>query len=66
VFDDDNPLALLRQIKPDVHAKGGSWKPERIGAEKKLVESWGGKLRLFPMIGDHSTTKLIENIQSKS
>jgi D-beta-D-heptose 7-phosphate kinase/D-beta-D-heptose 1-phosphate adenosyltransferase len=64
VFDDDNPLGLLRRIKPDVHAKGGSWKPERIAAEKKLVESWGGNLRLFPMIGDHSTTKLIEKIQS--
>ena len=38
VFDNDNPLALLRRIKPDVHAKGGSWKPERIAAEKKLVE----------------------------
>lgn len=64
VFNQDNPLALLQRIKPDVHTKGGSWKPERITAEKALVESWGGKLRLFPMVGDHSTTRLIEKIQS--
>ncbi len=64
LFNRDNPLFLLRRIRPDVHAKGGSWKPERIAAEKALVESWGGKLRLFPMIGDHSTTRLIERIQS--
>jgi bifunctional ADP-heptose synthase (sugar kinase/adenylyltransferase) len=65
IFNDDTPLKLLRTIKPDVHAKGGSWKPDRIAAEKKLVESWGGKLRLFPMVGDHSTTRLIERIQSR-
>lgn len=65
IFNEDTPLALLRRIKPDFHVKGGSWKPERIAAEKKLVESWGGKLRLFPMVGDHSTTRLIERIQSR-
>ena len=65
IFNEDNPLALLRKIKPDFHAKGGSWKPDRIAAEKTLVESWGGKLRLFPMVGDHSTTKLIKRIQSR-
>ena|ERR1043166_2564350 len=65
IFDRDDPLFLLRQIKPDVHAKGGSWKPERIAAEKRLVESWGGKLRLFPMIGDHSTTRLIELVKRR-
>jgi len=65
IFSQDNPLALLRKIKPNVHAKGGSWKTERIAAERRLVESWGGKLKLFPMIGDHSTTKLIDKIQSR-
>jgi rfaE bifunctional protein nucleotidyltransferase chain/domain len=66
VFHDDNPLALLRRLKPDIHAKGGSWKPERIAAEKRLVESWGGKLKLFPMAGEHSTTELIERIKAHS
>jgi len=65
IFNGDTPLLLLRRIKPDIHAKGGSWKPERIAAEKKLVESWGGKLRLFPMVGGHSTTKLIEAIRKR-
>ncbi|MSR65236.1 MAG: hypothetical protein EXS18_05580 [Verrucomicrobiae bacterium] len=66
IFNEDTPLKLLRKIKPDVHSKGGSWQPDRIAVEKKLVESWGGRLRLFPMIGDLSTTKLIERIQSRS
>lgn len=65
IFDDDNPLSLLRKIRPEVHAKGGSWKPERVAAEKRLIESWGGKLRLFPMVGDHSTTKLIEKVTQR-
>lgn len=66
IFGEDTPLALLRKIKPDVHAKGGSWRPERIATEKKLVESWGGKLKLFPMVGKHSTTELIQRIRGHS
>lgn len=64
IFSEDTPLRLLRRIKPDVHNKGGSWKPERIAAEKKLVASWGGKLKLFPMVGTFSTTELIKKIGS--
>jgi len=60
VFNDDTPLKFLAKIKSDVHVKGGSWKAERIAAEKKLIASWGGKMKLFPMIGNYSTTKLIE------
>ena len=66
IFNGDDPLSLLRAIQPDVHAKGGSWKPDRIAAEKQLVETWGGQLRLFPMVGTHSTTKLIERIRCSS
>jgi len=50
VFGENTPLKLLKQIKPDVHVKGGSWLPERIAAEKKMVESWR-RLKLFPMVG---------------
>lgn len=62
VFDEDTPLRLLGKIRPHVHVKGGSWLPERIAAEKKLVESCGGTLKLFPMVEEHSTTRLIARI----
>lgn len=62
VFGEDTPLRLLGKIRPHVHVKGGSWLPERVAAEKKLVESWGGTLTLFPMIEEHSTTRLIARI----
>lgn len=65
VFFKDTPLQLLRRIKPDVHTKGGSWKPERIAAEKRLVASWGGKLKLFPMVGEYSTTNLVRSIEKR-
>ncbi len=65
IFHEDNPLRLLRRLKPDLHAKGGSWKPERLASERKLVESWGGRLKLFPMVGEHSTTRLIEEIAER-
>jgi rfaE bifunctional protein nucleotidyltransferase chain/domain len=65
IFNEDTPLKLISKIKPDVHVKGGSWKTERVAAEQKLVKSWGGKRKSFPMIGNYSTTKLIERIKKR-
>ena len=65
IFDDDAPLQLLKEIKPDFFVKGGSFIPERIAEEKKLLESWGGQHKTFPLEEGLSTTKKIEEILKK-
>ena len=64
-FDDDTPLTVIEQIRPDVLVKGGDWKVADIvgGAE---VVGWGGKVRSLPYLEGRSTTRLIERARRKS
>jgi rfaE bifunctional protein nucleotidyltransferase chain/domain len=60
VFDADTPLSALESIEPDVHVKGGSYEPDRVASEKALLESWGGRLEMCPLLESFSTSRLIE------
>ncbi len=62
-FDDCEVTGTLEKIKPDVHVKGGTVIPERIGREKQFVESWGGRHICLGKIGEYSSTSLIEKIK---
>jgi len=63
-FDEKEVLEPLKKIKPDVHIKGGTFLPERIKAERELVESWGGKHLCLGEIPGYSTTHMINTIRS--
>jgi rfaE bifunctional protein nucleotidyltransferase chain/domain len=59
VFAGDNPLDEIRQLRPQIHVKGGSFEPDRVRAERELVESWGGRLVCTEMVEGFSTTDYI-------
>jgi len=59
VFDDPTPLRLILAVRPDVIVKGGDYNPESIVGAKE-VESWGGQVRIVPIVQGFSTTRLIE------
>lgn len=61
-FSDDNPLELIRRLRPDIHVKGGSFEPERVKAERELVEGWGGRLVCLEMVAGYSTTAYIRSV----
>lgn len=63
VFDDDNPLGLLKDLRPNVHVKGGSFDENRIAKEKKLLSEWGGEFKNFELEGGKSTTNIIDKIR---
>lgn len=65
IFQGDTPLDQLECIRPDGHVKGGSFIPERIKAEKDLLARWGGKLHSIPMVGNFSSTRLLETYSTK-
>ncbi|MBF0238099.1 MAG: adenylyltransferase/cytidyltransferase family protein [SAR324 cluster bacterium] len=65
-FHGDNPLYMIDRIAPAVHVKGGSFEPERIAREKQLVESKGGKLITLELIGEFSSSHLIQNVRAMS
>jgi D-beta-D-heptose 7-phosphate kinase/D-beta-D-heptose 1-phosphate adenosyltransferase len=61
IFDEDTPERLIREVKPDVLAKGGDWTPDRI-VGREFVESRGGRVVSVPLREGLSTTALIERI----
>ncbi len=60
VFDEDTPLNLIAGLKPQVHVKGGSFLDERVREERELLTTWGGHLIAYPMVGEFSTTRILE------
>ena len=57
-FDQDTPLTLIEQLRPDVLAKGADYREEQVvGAAE--VKSWGGRVVLIPLMENHSTTGII-------
>jgi rfaE bifunctional protein nucleotidyltransferase chain/domain len=61
-FDQDTPLELIRECRPEVLVKGGDWKPEAIvGAAE--VRTWGGSVHSIPFRYALSTTALLEKIR---
>jgi len=57
IFEEQNPMKLLEQIRPAVHVKGGDYRPEDL-PEAALVKSWGGEVLVTPLIEGRSTTKI--------
>jgi rfaE bifunctional protein nucleotidyltransferase chain/domain len=62
LFDEDSPVALLSELKPQVHAKGTDYTPESV-PERDVVASYGGKTAIVGDPKDHATTDLIDRIR---
>ncbi|MEW5722031.1 MAG: D-glycero-beta-D-manno-heptose 1-phosphate adenylyltransferase [Thermodesulfobacteriota bacterium] len=63
IFDQEDPLELIRFLAPDVLVKGGDWPVEKI-VGREVVEARGGVVRSIPLIQDASTTDTIRRILS--
>jgi rfaE bifunctional protein nucleotidyltransferase chain/domain len=64
VFDEDTPLEIIGQLRPDIIVKGGDYQMQVL-PETKLVESWGGKAVAIPFEFARSTTHLVEKIRQR-
>lgn len=62
VFNELTPLELIRELRPDIITKGGDYKKSEI-VGSKFVESYGGKVKIIPLLKSHSTSNLLINIQ---
>lgn len=58
-FDEDTPLELITQIKPDILVKGGDYDMSKL-AETRVVEAYGGRALALPFVDGYSTTTLLE------
>jgi len=61
IFDEDNPLEVIRYLMPDILVKGGDWKEEDIiGSD--VVKAAGGEVHRIPFVNGVSTTDIIKKI----
>lgn len=62
LFDEDDPRALLRAVRPDILVKGSEYtRAQVVGA--RLVEAWGGRVELIPHVDGWSTSSLLEKLR---
>jgi D-beta-D-heptose 7-phosphate kinase/D-beta-D-heptose 1-phosphate adenosyltransferase len=66
VFNEDSPLALLKELKPDIKVKGGSFIKERVEEEDRIVKSYGGISRYIDLQGNYSTSNIIKKFSGSS
>jgi rfaE bifunctional protein nucleotidyltransferase chain/domain len=62
MFDEDTPLALIQQLRPDIIVKGGDYDMETL-PETASVKSWGGRAVSIPFEFQLSTTSLVSKIR---
>ncbi len=60
-FEEEDPRALLKTIRPDVHVNGAEYGPNCIEAE--TVKKYGGKLHLALRLPSLSTSEIIAKIK---
>lgn len=64
IFDEDTPATLLSRLRPDIYAKGGDHRAELL-TEARVVDEYGGEVRILSYLPDRSTSAMIERIRGE-
>jgi D-glycero-beta-D-manno-heptose 1-phosphate adenylyltransferase len=64
IFDELNNNLNIETLRPDVYIKAGDYDISRLSSAP-LVQSYGGEVKLIPVVSDTSSSDLIEKIQSR-
>lgn len=64
IFSEDTPLELIKSLKPDILVKGGDYSPETV-VGREIVEGYGGKVCIIPLLKGISTSLLVDKIRRK-
>ncbi len=61
IFEEGNPLRVIRALLPDILVKGGDWaEDDIIGAD--VVKAAGGQVQRIPFEPGFSTSSIIDRI----
>ncbi len=61
-FDEDTPLELIEQVRPDVLVKGGDYDMSRL-PESAVVQRYGGRALAIDLVQGYSTSALVPKIR---
>ena len=59
VFGEDDPRAILRELRPHVWAKGGDYAATEL-PEAEVLAEWGARAVIVPYVAGRSTTGIID------
>ena len=62
-FDEDTPLELISELRPDLLVKGGDYDMDKL-AETAVVRAYGGDALAIPFVDGYSTTALVKKIRA--
>ncbi len=65
LFDEPDVRALIREIRPDVQAKGTDYTRETV-PERDEVLAYGGRVEIVGDPKDHSTTELLAQLRQRT
>jgi len=61
-FDEDTPLQLITELRPDILVKGGDYDMARL-PEASVVQAYGGQALALPFVAGYSTSALVQKIR---
>lgn len=65
IFEEERVTRLLREIRPQVYAKGGDYTVDSLNQEEAAaLRDIAAEINILPLVPGKSTTKLIEKMES--
>ncbi len=64
IFPEPTVEAVLRAIRPDIHAKGTDYTEDSV-PERDVVRSFGGRVAIVGDPKDHSTSEMISQLDQR-
>ena len=64
IFDEDTPLELICELKPDMLVKGGDYDSHTMVGAKE-VEADGGSVKIIPLLKGYGTSILVDRILNR-
>jgi D-glycero-beta-D-manno-heptose 1-phosphate adenylyltransferase len=64
IFDESDVRALVRELRPDIHAKGTDYTAESVPERDTVIEC-GGRVEIVGDPKNHSATDMIRNIGTR-
>ena len=61
IFDESTPADLIREVRPDILVKGDDYAIDEV-VGREIVEGYGAKVELIPIVQGLSTTNIVEKI----
>ena len=61
LFSESTPERLISELRPDLLIKGDDYSIDQV-VGREIVEAYGGRIELIPLVQGQSTTKIVQSI----